>query len=396
MQVFKTYHIIIKNKFLAIAILVVAYLGLSMLYSQSGITSEINSFSDLEVQIAIFDDDLIDGSRSKLVEGLINYLSMNTEIVDAINDKEDIQKALFSNEIQTVIIIPNGFARHFFDDNTISIHQMSKPESIEAVFVQAHINKFFNKVKENASFTDSKDLTQIIESVNDELSKRVKVEVLGDGNVLFEITKNMVNHYNFLGFYLLYSIISGVGMSMMAFNKPEIIVRNNASSLSISNRNIQLLLGNLTYVLFCWGVGMLISIIFFREQFSITKTILFSLNTLFFSTTCLSIGFLMGMNLRNKNTFNSLVGIVILSMTFIGGLFIPLEMMSTKIIKIAQFTPIYWYIKVNNNIQNIEMLTTEHLSALCWEMFMISLFGIVIFTVAIIISKYKYTRLYSH
>ena len=392
MQVFKTYHKIIKRKVLAIAILLVAYLGLSLLYSHTDLTSGVNSFTDIEVQIAFFSEDLTNENNTELVEGLKSYLSQHVEIVNVLDNREDIQKALFSNEIQAAIKVPLGFGDNFFQDDSLTVEQISKPNSLEALYVQMHINKYLNKSKIYASSMDEIDQSQIVERVNYDLSKQINVELHEDSNVLYEVTKNMVNHYNFLGFYLLFSIVSGVGMSMMVFNKPEIIKRNNISSLSISNRNYQLFLGNMTYVSFCWGLGMLVSIVFFREQFSLAKTILFSINALCFAITCLSIGFIIGKNVRNKNTFNSLVAIIILSLTFIGGLFIPLELMSSKIVKLAQFTPMYWYIKANNNIQNLEIVSSEYLTPIGWQMLMVAAFGIVIIAVTIIISKIKYSR----
>ncbi|MBS4539478.1 ABC transporter permease [Clostridium sp. D2Q-11] len=395
MQVFKTYHKIIKRKFLSIAILLVAYLGLSLLYSHSDLTSDVNSFTDIEVEIAFLNEDMTNENNTELVEGMKSYLSQHAEIVTVVDNREDIQNALFSNEIQAAIRIPYGFTKKFFKDNSLTIEQMSKPDSLEAFYVQSHINKFLNKAKIYASYMDEDDQAQIVERVKDDLSKYINVEVHGDSNVLLEVTRNMINHYNFLGLYLLFSIVSGVGMSMMVFNKPEIIKRNNISSLSISNRNFQLFLGNISYVLFCWGLGMLISIVFFRHQFSLPKTILFSINALCFAITCLSIGFLIGKNVRNKNTFNSLVAIIILSMTFIGGLFIPLELMSSKIIKVAQFTPIYWYIKANDNIQNLDIVSSDYLIPIGWQILTVCAFGIGIFAFTFIISKVKYSRFHS-
>lgn len=395
MQVFKTYHKIIKKKFPAIAILLVAYLGLSLFYSHSDSTSGVNSFTDIEVQIAFLNEDITNENNKELVEGLKNYLSQHAEIVTVVDNREDIQKALFSNEIQAAIRIPYGFTKEFFKDSSLIIEQMSKPDSLEAFYIQMHINKYLNKAKIYASYLDEDDQAQIVEKVNYDLSKQINVEVYGDSNVLFEVTRNMLNHYNFLGLYLLFSIVSGVGMTMMVFNKPEIIKRNNISSLSISNRNFQLFLGNISYVLFCWGLGIVVSIVFFRQQFSLPKTMLFSINALCFAITCLSIGFLIGKNVRNKNTFNSLVAIIILGMTFIGGLFIPLELMSSKIIKMAQFTPIYWYIKANNNIQNLDIVPSDYLISIGWQILMVCAFGAGILTLTIIISKVKYSRFHS-
>lgn len=395
MQVFKTYHNIIKRKFLAISILLVAYLGLSLLYSHSELTPGVNSFTDIEMRVAFLNEDLINENSTELVEGLKSYLSQYSEIVTVVDNREDIQKALFSNEIQAAIRIPYGFTKEFFKDSSLTIEQMSKPDSLEAIYMQMHINKYLNKGKIYASYLDENQQSQIVERVNYDLSKQVNVEVHGDNNVLFEVTRNMLNHYNFLGLYLLFSIVSGVGMTMMVFNKPEIIKRNNISSLSISNRNFQLFLGNISYVLFCWGLGIVVSIVFFRQQFSLPKTMLFSINALCFAITCLSIGFLIGKNVRNKNTFNSLVAIIILSMTFIGGLFIPLELMSLKIVKVAQFTPIYWYIKANNNIQNLNIVSSDYLMPIGWQILMVCAFGIGIFAITIIISKVKYSRFHS-
>ena len=395
MQVFRTYHRIILRKFPALILLLVAYLGLSLLYSYTDGNAEEFSFRDLKVKMTIINEDPGYEHNTALVDGLIAHLSEVGEILEVKDPGENLQKALFNNEIHAGIRIPKGFTQEFLRGDNPSIHQISIPDSPEALFIEMHINKYLNTAGLYISNMEDVQQSQVVDMVQRDLAKEVRVEVKDRESPLLQVTGNMVSHYNFLGLYLMFSIISGGGMTMMVFNKEEIVKRNNLSPLSISNRNFQLLLGNASFVLLCWALGMLLSVFIFRFQFSTASLLLFSLNALCFALTCLAVAFFIGKNIRSKNTFHSLVAIIILSMSFLGGLFIPLAFMGEQIMRIARFTPVYWFVKANNGIQSLDHLTMESFLPIGGQMAVVIASGIGIFAMTMLISKIKYVAFHS-
>ena len=43
-----------------------------------------------------------------------------------------------------------------------------------------------------------------------------------------------------------------------------------------------------------------------------------------------------------------------IGMSFLCGIFIPMEVLSDKVLSVARFLPAYWYVKANNMIADIE------------------------------------------
>ena len=61
-----------------------------------------------------------------------------------------------------------------------------------------------------------------------------------------------------------------------------------------------------------------------------------------------TIAYLIGTFVKNQEALSGIVNIVSLSMSFICGVFVDLDYLSSGVRKAAQFFPVYWYERVNN------------------------------------------------
>jgi len=70
---------------------------------------------------------------------------------------------------------------------------------------------------------------------------------------------------------------------------------------------------------------------------------------------------LIGNTIKSKNAISAVSNVVSLGTCFISGVFVPQELLGETVLKIASFTPTYWYVKSNNtiaNIPNMQMINT--------------------------------------
>ena len=393
MKVFKVYFLIMRKKIPTLIIFLITYIGLLVFYNIDFPANEGGSFEDAKIRLSFLSYDITDeGKNTEFVEGLKNYLSEYSEIVIIDDDKEKLEDAFFSEKIHYAVRIPSDFTKNFFEGNNAKIERMSISNLTQATYADMHINKYLNRARLYKRHMAGISEPLMVEKLRSDLSKNVDVEVSGEGFLLKEIT-SMTNHYNLLAYYLLFILTYGAGINMMAFNRSEIIKRNNCSPISMTNRNFQLLLANLTFAVFCWIIGILTSFIFYTEQIVSINSLLLVVNSFVLMLTTISISFFIGSNIKNKEAFYAITNVLVLGMCFLSGIFIPQDILGPKVIEIARFLPTYWFVKNNIEIQALSVISTENLLPIISQMLIILCFGIGVLIISLLISKLKLTKL---
>ena len=103
----------------------------------------------------------------------------------------------------------------------------------------------------------------------------------------------------------------------------------------------------------------------------------------------LSIGFLIGSIFTNSSVRMAAANTVSLSLCFVSGVFVPQEILSQTINIIASFTPIYWYVKGNNEISSLLEVKLDSIKPIITYMGIQLLFAAAIMSAGLLISKQK-------
>ncbi len=93
---------------------------------------------------------------------------------------------------------------------------------------------------------------------------------------------------------------------------------------------------------FCYFIVVLLGMRDF-QLFSF-QGMLYCLNTLCFMVVTLGIVFLIGQMVKKVPALNMISNIIALGMSFLCGIFVPLEYLGEGLVKVAHFLPAYWYI----------------------------------------------------
>ena len=112
-----------------------------------------------------------------------------------------------------------------------------------------------------------------------------------------------------------------------------------------------------------------------------THGMIYILNSLIFTICAVTIAFLIGNLVTNKNAINGIVNVVALGSSFLCGAFVPLEWLPDSVIKIAHILPSYYYISSNEMITELEIVNFETMKPI-----LINMVIILIFTIAFIIA----------
>jgi len=198
-----------------------------------------------------------------------------------------------------------------------------------------------------------------------------------------------VDYFNVLGFVIIASLITGVSVVMFSFHGLDIRRRHTASPITIRNMNFQLILANLVYALSLLLLYVVFGYLQNENRIVNTNTWLTWINAVVFTVTCLSISYLVGITVNSRKTVQAISTALSLGLAFLSGMFVPQQYLGDTVLKIASFTPSFWYVKANNTIGNITTFHWSDIGQIIGYMAIQLGFAIAIISIALVVSKRK-------
>ncbi len=302
-------------------------------------TSTINSnVSDYNPPVYIVDKDNTEFSKDLVAE-----IDKHTNIKE-YKGNEDIEEELMKSWISLYIEIPEGFTdsfNEFKNSNETKFKYKDKIiiKSIEGsksrVFIDEKIDNFLNSKLNNTELKE-----------ND----FIKLDVSSAINV--DNTAAKISAISFAAYGVLYGIPSIIGTFFLIIRKKNIKDRYSCSPVSNKTYLTQVVLASVCLtVIYDLILAVFVMNILFKTPINGIWLLNFA-NILILSILGIAIGLLIGMLVKNLEALNGIGTGVSLALAFLGGLFVPLEIFSDTMRKIATFTPTYWYEQVNNMLNS--------------------------------------------
>lgn len=382
MQVFKVYFKIIKANIKQMSIYFIVFLAISLIFSISAAPKSEQSFSQTKTNAAFInlDQDTI------LIKGFKQYLSKYVNFVEVENKQEKLQDALFFRDVEYIITIPKNFTQDFLQGKAVEVEKIIVPNSTTSMYVDMAINKYLNAARiyiHNIPRITEENLVKEV-SKNASAEIQVQLKTFGDKkqNNAFGI-----NYFNYLAYSLFAMLILGVSSNLMVFNNKNIKRRNLCSPMKDRIFNMQLITANLAFSFVCCALMVLFAFILNRQNMMSYNGLLLSINALVFTIAALSISYLVGLLINNRNAQSAAANVLSLGLCFLSGVFVPQELLSDKTLTIASFNPTYWYVKANNAIGTLSNVSFDNLSSIFTYMLIELGFAVAIFSVALVVSK---------
>ena len=250
MTVFKTFlKILNKNKFTVILYTVILLVfGISNMQTSENNMSFVASKPD--VLIVNYDEE------KGITKDLIKYISNNSNIVHIDNNEEKINDALFYRDVNYVIYIPKGYNTELMDGKNPEL-EIKSVGDYGASFEEMILSRYIKVA--NIYQKSIKDEDELINKINDTLSKETEVEITSklDTNTVSKATY----YYNFASYSILACLLLIVSLMLNSFNEEKIRKRIAVSNTSYKKHNRILLLSNCCYSLVLWLFYVIISFI---------------------------------------------------------------------------------------------------------------------------------------
>lgn len=377
MIVFSNYFKIVK-KHLGIIILFSAIsIGISI--ANTSYTNTDN-YTNVEPKVSIINHD-----NSSITSSFIKYIKKNTKIIEIKNDKKSIQDALYTNKVDTVLIIPNNFEENLLLGNNPNI-KIKKSAENYSEYIELLTNRYFKLVENYSKLGIPKK--EIIKNVEQDLKKEVEVKISNKNKSNIE---KLAVYYSLENYAFLSIFIFIIGTIMCIFNKETIKKRNNISKINQRSLSNQLFLGHITLTLSIWLIYIIISIILYKDLMFSINGLLLALNSLCFAISVTSLAYLIGCLINNQNVISGIQNVVSLGLSFISGCFVPVELLDKNIVNFSKIFPSYWYIKGNYDIVKLTTFNYNDILSIIKNYEIILIFGFLYFTISriIVIKKTK-------
>lgn len=380
MTVFKTFFKIVnKYKFtiLLYTVMLIIFAGFNMQTSDNSM-----SFVASKPDVLIVNND----ENRKLTNNLVNYIESNCNIIDIEDTEEARNDALFYRDVNYIIYIPENYSRDFLDglNPEIEIKSTGNGESSYAEMMLTRYIKIANIYQK-----ETQNEEELIDKINNALLNEVQIEVTSklDTDNLSRATF----YYNFLNYIILAGCVYLICLILSSFREEKIRKRTIISSMNYKKHNRQLLLSNAILTIILWIFYVILSFILIGDIMFGKHGVILIINSSIFSICSLTIAFLIGNLINNKNAINGIINVVGLGSSFLCGAFVPIEWLPDNILKIAHILPSYWYIQTNEMVKTLETINLQTLKPILTNMGILLIFSILFIIITNIITKKRRT-----
>ncbi len=352
MQVFKTFFKILNKNKTTMIVYMAIYLALTLMLTFNRQTNDTSDFSKISLEIGVENRD-----EGVLGEALVSYLERDNEIKGIPEDKEELLDAMYYREVQHVLVIPEDFTEKFVaGEREEALEGTAVPGNNTAYLAEMEIDEFLQNLGMylDGGYTPKEAAEKTLAAMETES----KVEFLDDADA--ETKPPAAYFFDYLPYIFLCIMMVSLSSVLMIFNEKDLDARNRCSSMSFFARNVQMILGSIGIMVLEYGIFMLV---------------------------CLSIAFLAGRQEKNDGQLNMMANVVGLAFSFLGGVFVPLELMNQGMQKIAKFVPSYWYVSSNTAIWKIK--SWSEAGEIYRNEFVMLLFAAAVFAVALMLNRLR-------
>ena len=304
--------------------------------------------------------------------------------MDVKNDEDAINDALFYRDVNYIIYIPQHYGEDFLKGLNPEI-QIKSTGDFQASYAEMLLSRYIKVAGIYSRYIE--DEQELTAAIRDTLSKQTQVEITSklDTN---RLTKAAF-YYNFANYSILAGCVYVICLILSSFKDETIRKRTIISSMEYKKYNRLLLASNSLFAIVLWLFYVIVSFVLMGSIMFTAQGLVLILNSFVITLCALTIAFLIGNLVKNKNAVNGIVNVVALGSSFLCGAFVPVEWLPNSVLTAAHILPSYWYIQTNEQLKTIETLSLETLRPILFNMGMLLVFTLVFTVAANMVSRAK-------
>lgn len=385
MQVFKLCLKILKKNILTLLIYVIVFLGVAAIMASSSASEQVKdaSFKQSKANIALLCEE-----NTPLTAGLKQELAKIAHFVELSDKTEALQDALYFRTVSYILRIPKGFSEKIMNGEQIQLQKTVIPNSFSNAYIDLTIDQYLNSARLYVEQIEDISQESLVQYLKQDLAANTAIELkINEKQAAHQSISNYF--FNYLAFSILSILILGLSTLMLVFNNQDLQRRNACAPLSTTNFNRQFVLAVLVFTVLSWLIMAVLCLSFTLKYGININTFYLLLNSLVFATCAASIGYLIGNLVKSPNAIPAISNVITLGLSFISGVFVPIELLGSTVLKFASFTPTYWFVIANNHIASLTNFNYTSLQPVLASMLIQTGFAIAFFAAALVLGKHR-------
>lgn len=385
MKVFNACGIIVKRHIGSFALYFIIFIALSVVMTAFSTQKFSTNFAEMKPNYTLINRD----GTTPLTEGLTAYLTVRGTEVVLEDRKEALQDATFFKAVDLIAILPQGFHDAFLTSSPMTIETVVTTESAKGYYADSLVNQYLNLVRLYHAADPNLEEDAIVAAVLKDLSLEAKTEKKQFGTNA-PINESYQIYSQMMCYILLVLIILCVSNISKAFRRPDLRMRNLCAPLTPRSMSMQQILCGGLLSLLAWLLLTVTGFVVYGSKLGGVDGRMIGLillNTLVMAIVALGVASLAGSFVGGPNSQNAAANFLSLAICFLGGVFVPLEMLGEGLLTVSRFTPGYWYVTALNHICALTSFDSAALAPV-WQAMLIELvFAVAIFCVSLLINK---------
>lgn len=379
MTVFKGYMKILKKNIGLVVMYLMIFFAVALAMQAAAEKEGSDSYQSRSIEIGIVDED-----GGILAQGLKDYLGKIHHITMQENDREVLQENLFYRNVEYIVQIPENFEQSCIRDNA-ALKVTKVPGSYTSYYVDQQINSYLSMARIYLAAGFSQE--EALKAIGSETHSKVRTLEGTSENVE---KPGYLYYFRYLPYLFLGVFCYVVGYILIAFRQGDIQKRMEASAVPVRRQSMEGLLAMGVMGIVLWGIGIAGAGIMYGRKFWQSETLgYYFLNSLIMMAVALSLSYLVGIFIKNSNMLSGFANVISLGMCFLCGVFVPMNVMDKKVLKVSQFLPVYWYEQANELLGEYTTLTDKVASRIHMAMGIEVLFAVVFVCLTLTVVKYK-------
>lgn len=377
MQVYKSFfHILNKQKGQ-----VLLYFGIFMAiaYIIAGIYARDDrkmKWVEDQCFFAVFDED-----QTMASQAVVHFLSTYHSEVALPDQQEKIQDELYERNVDAVLRIPKGFGQSLESEVPLKMQITDISGSQYSVLFRNDIMNYMKLV--SLYIKNGNTVPVAFEKADAQRKVRVSVQLK---ETEAGIDRSRLYCYVVYLPYIYISIcIAAIGPAVIAFRRQAIMDRNECSATSLLRMNMEVFAGIVTAGMAILFISIFLVYLGNGRSFLNLRGMLYCINMFSFLWVALGVTFLVGQFATRVSSLTMISNVIGLGMSFLSGVFVPLDQLDQGVVRFAHFMPMYWYVKAAKYIDYYQ--SGDSLSVF-WSYVLIE----ILFAVAIVCCGMAYTK----
>lgn len=376
--------------YLALYVVFLSLMGVFVVGDMGTATAgEKDGYAAYEARVAVVDRD-----GTALSGALAAWAGDAFELVDVADEPLALQDSVATGQADCLVVLPEGFERELLDaaraGDEVPVLEVAYGQDVQAGALAAQAASRWVSLaaaaaalEPQASASEVADLALVAAEERAEVGVRESEGALGGAD-------RLVTYLNFSTYSVMSSIVVVAGVSLAAFQRPELRRRTAAGPVSPACLSAGQVAACLVLVVAVWAWTCAVALASCGGALAGTDPALVVCalgSVLPFALVPLALAFLLAQLGLSEDAVNACGNIGAMMLSFLGGAWVPLSMLPEAVQAAARLSPSYWVSRAAESALHAHAITPELAAELGTSLGIVLLFAVTLFAVGLALGR---------